>query len=220
MDQDIDSVTIDVDRADRSPLDRSSSRSSGSSSPAPAPIYSDISDDDVPPPPTVPHPTVIQKLDEVTERPQYDFSRTLAPVPSALIALVHRDCKKKIPVLMKKLVQSASGVGDVTSFRKILSDHRKDITLLIRIVRVTAVRYLKNSGSTKQQVDSIKFALFKRLGVWRDQIDSVIRLSEHQSGWYEERRKMLWRRLQAACRWRMMGLEIRDTFRREDIVDG
>jgi hypothetical protein len=223
-----DSVTVTVDR---SPLDGSSSSctssssssdsssaSTAKSSPAQL-VYSDISDDEIPPPPTVPHPDVIRGLNEPTERPEYQFSRPLAPVPSALVTWVQRDCGKKIPILMKKLLDSAARVGDGQSFRNLLAAHRKDITLLIRIVRNTVVRYLKNNESTKSELDSIKFAFFKRLAVWRDQIDNVVKLSERQPGWSEERRQMLWRRLLAASRWRMMGLQMRDTFFQRDIVE-
>ena len=228
-----ESITITVER---SPLDTSSisspasdgahdrsstTSSSDSSGPSPVPElkYSDISDDEIPPPPTVPHPDVLRRLCELTELPEYKFARPHAPVPSALLTLVHRDCSRRIPAIMRKLQENASTVGNSASFQAMLVAHRRNITGLIRTVRTTAVRYLKNSEVSKSELDTIKFALFKRLSVWRDQVDSVIQISERQSGWSEERRQMLWRRLLAASRWRMAALQIRDTFSDRDILD-
>ena len=199
-------------------LDTSDLEISSPPSPVAEILYSDISEDDVPPPPTIPHPDVIRRCGELSERPQYEFASPTTPVPSALISLVHRDCTKKIPVLIQKLQDVASRVGDIETFRSMLTDHRREITILIRIVRSTAVRYLKNSEATKSQLDSIKFSLFKRLAVWRDQIDNLSILAGRHSGWSEERRQMLWRRLEVACRWRMIGFQIRETNRDEDIV--
>jgi hypothetical protein len=182
-------------------------------------LYSDISEDEeVPPPPSAPHPDVVQRLAEISERPEFQFARPNASIPSALISLVQRLCQKKIPEVMKKLQEDATRVEDSKSFKKMATDHRDLITDLIRAVRAISVRYLKNVTMSKSQLDSIKFSLYKRLAVWRDQIDSVIKIAERQSGWSETRRQMLWRRMESASKWRMIGLQIRETFFIENLL--
>ena len=119
---------------------------------------------------------------------------------------------------MTQLQEEAARVKDLDSFRTMLDNHRASVIVLIRHVRAAAVRYLKDGEKTKGQRDNIKFSFYKRLAVWRDQIDSVIQLARRTTGWSETRRHMLWRRLVAASRWRMMGLKLKETYSGDDVV--
>ena len=220
-----DIVTMTFDRTLLNPSDIRSPQDSVCTSRNTSPVpdvlqYSDISDDEgVPPPPSAPHPDVIQQLVKISDRPEFTFAKPKATVPSALIALVERVCRRKVPEVMTKLQEEATRVEDSESFKKMATEHRNLLTELIRAVRVLSVRYLKNLAMPKSQLDSIKFSLYKRVAVWRDQVDSVIHIAERQSGWSEARRQMLWRRMVSASRWRMIGLQLRETYDEEDIVE-
>ena len=87
---------------------------------------------------------------------------------------------------MCKKLQKIQGLREY-NIRGILSHvSLQAILILLYICNTRAVwraHFMKNS------VESIKFPLFEPRTVWRYQIDSVIKLSVQQSGWYDERRK-------------------------------
>ena len=184
--------------------------------------YEDISEDedtdDVPPPPSTPHPEVLKSLDDVT-RPNtlmaFNRSQQICPKLARLLEVSNR---KVVGRLNQQLVDSAARCGTVEAFRSLLRVHLGGVETQVTTNRKTAFQYCKRMKVGKDALLANKYAFYKRSAVWRDALKDVKVLAEKSGVWSESRRKMLWGRLAAANRSAWYCVNLMETFHSEELM--
>ena len=148
---------------------------------------------DPPPPPLTPHPEVLKELSEIREpETKLCFGTKPKPVPLQLVAILTSTNQKQIPRLLENLASEAASCSGVKQFLTMVKSHRSRIHLLVVGNRTTAAAYCKKNKLSGKILQACKFGFFKRMSVWRDSVDDLLKLAERSAQWNEERRNFLW----------------------------
>ena len=233
---------VSVSRADRSAVNSSSSdsftsssgssssngsssdSSSTSSSTPDAPVkssvvlhYSDVSEDDLPPPaPAVPHPSVVASMMEPQKPAIETVFRTSGPVPARLLNTLSALNRRKREVLLLELGERIRVCSSRDEFLSLLEKLISGITDIIRGSRKAADTF--SSDRDRATVNKQRFAVYKRADVWRKAIQLVSKTVKAEQSWSEEIRCKYWKRLREANRSSFYCCNLIETFPSEEIV--
>ena len=168
---------------------------------------------DPPPPPSTPHPTVVAELRRRTvPEKKLSFGTKSQMIPLRLVAVLTGVNQKRIPQLLQLLADDATSCGGVEQFEKLVKRHAERINRLVAENRASAVGFCKQNKLSKKILHDAKFAFYKRLAVWREAVEDVLKLVSRSKEWTETRRNFLWRRLIRTNQFSWYGNNLPETF--------
>ena len=165
------------------------------------------------PPPDTPHPDVLAALTKIpVPESKLNFGTQSKVIPLGMVAGMTCTNQSRIPTILQKLADEGASCSDAEQFLNIVKRHRTRIHLLVGENRTTAAAYCKMSKLSRKVLQASKFAVFKRLSVWRDSVDDLLKLAERSAQWTEDRRNFLWRRLIKTNLFSWYGMNLPETF--------
>ena len=166
-----------------------------------------------PPPPETPHPEVLSALTRIpVPETKLQFGAHTKVIPLGLVAALTSANLARVPEILRKLADEGELCSDADEFLAMVKRHRSRIHLLLVENRSTAASYCKRNKLSSKVLHASKFAVFKRLSVWRDSVDDLLKLAERSVQWTEDRRNFLWRRLINTNLFSWYGMNLPETF--------
>ena len=166
-----------------------------------------------PPPPDTPHPDVLSALTKIpVPETKLKFGTHTKVIPLGMVAVLTSTNQARIPEILRTLADEGISCRDAAEFLAMVKRHRSRIHLLVGENRSTAAGYCKRNKLSSKVLHASKFAVFKRLSVWRDSVDDLIKLAERSAQWTEDRRNFLWRRLINTNLFSWYGMNLPETF--------
>ena len=199
----------------------SSSTDTTSSTSSPAPLeYSDISDEDLPPPaPAVPHPDIVAELRlPKTPEPLFIFE-TSGSIPVRMLSVISTMCGGMRSQILTELSERSKLCSTRQDFLTLVQHLLQKIDGLVKTCRKAAVDYHRYRDTENSVVNRRKFSVYKRVAVWRDGIRMVIATVRTETEWSERIRQKFWRRLLLANRNSFYCCNMVSTFPAEDLIN-
>ena len=197
----------------------SSSSSSSSESSGPGP-YSDISEDEFPPPaPKVPHPDIVAEI-KTPRAPELLYSfESSGSVPVRLLEALSGACVQMRTQVLTTLSGRSRSCSTRQDFLDLVEYLLQEIDQLVKKCRKAAVEYHRTLDVGSAVVNRRKFAVYKRVAVWRDGVRMVLTTLRSQPAWDEKTRLKFWRRLLLANRNSSYCCDMVSTFSADDLIN-
>jgi hypothetical protein len=157
---------------------------------------------------------VISKLRIIGEPSvKLNFGTKNKNIPLSLVGTVTSLNRKKIPILLAQLATNATTCQDLEQYRELVRGHADQINQLVAANRKSAIRHSKEKKVSKKVLHDSKYALYRRLAVWRDAVNGILKLlTAGDQEWTATRRNFLWRRLLNTNQLSWYGYNLPETF--------
>ena len=183
----------------------------------PAEVEESYVAEDQPPPPSVPHPSTVELLGDVT-RPESSirFPLKIGEVYPKMVDLAATLLNRQVRKVLDDLQREAAVVGSSEEFVELLKRHLSRVKRVVAESRKIAVQYCKKVEADSHFLNANKFSLYIRASAWREAVRGVIELTRRSNSWSVGRRSVMWRQLLKSNQMAWYLCHIKETFNPEE----